>query len=286
MSIPTHRENGLLETVRQVVVLSLPIWLVCFSIAAPALVLAQTSYAVGDLGGMPGGSLVGVQTGDAISVSIGIGGLSLSLGRQRNVSPKARKEKKQRTSRVGHLQKPDIAAKFPVYADMGIDPKLMAKVRADPEGTIRQYRNILRNAKEHGNLEQQKNAAIYFGNVCYLLGLFREAKASYSDALNLYRVFNDINGQALIANNLGAVAAASRNYDQALRYYGDALLKFKATDNQAGQSMVLNNLGALAKIGGRFSRDVRRLKESFDRASKAGKARALKPERRRRSAPR
>lgn len=280
MSISTQLGKRLFRRIQHVFFFPPLIFLVCVALAAPATVTAQVSFGGGGAssGGTPGGNLVGEQKGPAITIELSTGGVSLKIHPKQKAAEKKQKSEEQKVEEVQELEKSDRARTFLIQADMGIDPKLVAKVRADPKGTLKKYRNVLRKAKRSRNLEQQKNAAVYLGNIYYLQGVFREAKGNYSDALKLYGAGNDLDGQALMTNNLGAVAAASGNYDQAVKYYGDALLKFKAADNTAGQAMALNNLAVLARLRGRFARAVSRLKEALDTGAKADEARVLKLE--------
>lgn len=76
-------------------------------------------------------------------------------------------------------------------------------------------------------------------------GAYAEARAALNAALMLYRALGNLPGEAKALNNLANIAADQREYGLALEYYQAALQIHRALQNAPAQSTVLNNLGAL-----------------------------------------
>ncbi|UJB73022.1 tetratricopeptide repeat protein (plasmid) [Acaryochloris sp. 'Moss Beach'] len=74
-------------------------------------------------------------------------------------------------------------------------------------------------------------------------GQFREAKAAWEEALNLYRQIGDQQGVANSLNNLGEAYRSLGEYAQAIDYYQQSMVIMRKIGDQKGVANSLNNLG-------------------------------------------
>jgi CHAT domain-containing protein/Flp pilus assembly protein TadD len=277
--IMVHRRWGALDLCLPLVFSGL---FLLTSLLSPLTAEAQVRFGIG--GGF-GGAGIKVEPGSEdgpISIEVGAGPLGRIRLRPRvvdkDVTDKDLKKEDDYVFEESESEESTRARTFLVQADMGIDPKLIADVRKDPKGTLKKYLEVLKTAKRKRNIEDQRNALVYIGNIYYLQGLFNKGADHFSQALKFYQEANDLNGEALMTNSLGAVKAASGRYDEARKLYESAMLKFKAAGNTPGESMTLNNLAVLAKIQGRFAKAVNRFEHALKIGAKEDEARILKLE--------
>ncbi|UJB73020.1 tetratricopeptide repeat protein (plasmid) [Acaryochloris sp. 'Moss Beach'] len=87
-------------------------------------------------------------------------------------------------------------------------------------------------------------------------GQFREAKAAWEEALNLYRQIGDQKGVANSLNNLGIVYRSLGEYAQAIDYYQQSLVITRKIGDQQGVANSLNNLGLAYDSLGEYAQAI------------------------------
>jgi CHAT domain-containing protein len=148
--------------------------------------------------------------------------------------------------------------------DLGIPPELVKEVKNDPKKALERYTSLLGSAKKSRDAHQERQGTVTLGHIYYLLGLFGEASAKYSDALKLYRAAGDRHGEAQMLGNLGATSAASGSYEDALESYEAALNTYKETRDAEGERRIRTNLAVLAQNRGQTEVAIKQFQEALD----------------------
>jgi tetratricopeptide (TPR) repeat protein len=76
-----------------------------------------------------------------------------------------------------------------------------------------------------------------------------EARATFGEALGIYRGLRDRAGEGIVLNNLGAVAEALSDRAQACASYADALVASRDADDRRGAAITLRHLQRLVEGG-------------------------------------
>jgi CHAT domain-containing protein/Tfp pilus assembly protein PilF len=153
---------------------------------------------------------------------------------------------------------------FIAQFDLTIPPELVEKVRKDPRKVLEQSVGFVESMRKSHEPVKARQALVTLGHVYYLLGLFKEASAKYSDALKLCRDAGDTDGEAQLLNNLGSTSAASGAYEDALASYQTALNKYRETRNLVGERRTRNNLAVLAQNRGQTDAAITQFQEALD----------------------
>jgi tetratricopeptide (TPR) repeat protein/serine phosphatase RsbU (regulator of sigma subunit) len=107
-------------------------------------------------------------------------------------------------------------------------------------------------AKEQLNIARKTSKGLYFaktyntlGTCYYLKDDFYNANKYYSKSLIEYKKNNDLNGEAVVLNNLGNISKEQGNFAKAIDYYTTSLRIDEKLNNQSEIASCLNNIGIL-----------------------------------------
>jgi tetratricopeptide (TPR) repeat protein len=96
------------------------------------------------------------------------------------------------------------------------------------------------------------------GNIAQAQGQYEEARRLYQQALTSFERLGDQAGQARALGQLGMIAQSQGQYEEARRLYQQALTSFERLGDQAGQARTLHGLGMIAQSQGQYE-EARRL---------------------------
>ena len=90
---------------------------------------------------------------------------------------------------------------------------------------------------------KQADLTGYVGASCHRLSAYREAVASYGEALTICRQTSDRQGEAWSLISLGICYAELGDYKKAIDYFEQSLAIYREINNRPGEAWSLNNLG-------------------------------------------
>jgi len=90
------------------------------------------------------------------------------------------------------------------------------------------------------------------GNVARARGEYEEAEEYLQESLEIKREIGDRQGEATSLNNLGIVARVQGEYDEAREYYQESLEIAREIGDRRGEATSLNNLGWVARVRGEY----------------------------------
>ena len=106
-------------------------------------------------------------------------------------------------------------------------------------------------------------------------GQFREAKAAWEEALNLYRQIGDQKGMAQSLSNLGAAYSALGEYVQAIDYHQQSLVIRRQIGDQKDVAYSISNLGAVYRYQGDYAQATNKFQQSLKIFQKIGDQRGV-----------
>jgi predicted ATPase/DNA-binding SARP family transcriptional activator len=108
------------------------------------------------------------------------------------------------------------------------------------------------------------DALTTFAVLAYRQGDLEPAKASWDEALGLYRGVGDTTGVARSIGELGSVAASEQDYERAVTLYEESAALFRDLSDPMRLAAVLGNLGAIANIQGGYERGRPLIEEALE----------------------
>ncbi|HEX9921364.1 MAG TPA: tetratricopeptide repeat protein, partial [Anaerolineae bacterium] len=88
------------------------------------------------------------------------------------------------------------------------------------------------------------------GNVARALGDYNQARQHYQAAYDLRQAFDDPEGMAVALNNLGGIAQLQKEYHTAERLYRQSLAIYRDIGDKGGLAAALNGLGQTISVQG------------------------------------
>jgi class 3 adenylate cyclase/tetratricopeptide (TPR) repeat protein len=112
----------------------------------------------------------------------------------------------------------------------------------------------LERARQYGLSRVEANSLRQLGLIAYYKGEHHEARERFSEALALYSLIGDRQGEGMAINNLGGVSFELGDHQQAGIYYARSLALCREIGDLMGEGRALNNLGIIAVVQGEYAR--------------------------------
>lgn len=108
------------------------------------------------------------------------------------------------------------------------------------------YTSLLEKASEFYDDKRLKaNALLQYGNIRSDLGKFSEAMKHSTEALEIFKELENIEGMGSTNNNIGNIFLFQKNFDEAYPHYEKALYYFNQVDQKMNKSNVLQNMASI-----------------------------------------
>lgn len=108
------------------------------------------------------------------------------------------------------------------------------------------YTNVLEKASEFYHDKKLKaNALLQYGNINADLGEFTDAMKHSTEALEIFKELENIEGMGSTNNNIGNIFLFQKNFDEAFPHYEKALYYFNQVDQKMNKSNVLQNMASI-----------------------------------------
>lgn len=108
------------------------------------------------------------------------------------------------------------------------------------------YTNLLEKASEFYHDKKLKaNALLQYGNINADLGDFTEAMKHSTEALEIFKELDNLEGMGSTNNNIGNIFLFQKNFDEAYPHYEKALYFFNQVDQKMNKSNVLQNIASI-----------------------------------------
>jgi CHAT domain-containing protein/tetratricopeptide (TPR) repeat protein len=108
--------------------------------------------------------------------------------------------------------------------------------------------------KAIGEPRMEAEARHFTGFIQNQLGEFKQALASYGEALELKKHLKDDDNRALTINNIGIVHDRMGNYEKAIEQYTEARELYRSSGNRRREAETLNNTGIAQKNLGAYQK--------------------------------
>ena len=130
-----------------------------------------------------------------------------------------------------------------------------------------------------GRRKAEADRLLQQGIQSYQRGQYREAVASWEQAIQLYREIGDRAEEGHTLNNLGVVYESVSQYQRAINFYQQSLVIFREIGDRAGEGRVLNNLGLVDQALGKYQQAIDFYQQSLvifrETDDRAGESRTL-----------
>ena len=113
------------------------------------------------------------------------------------------------------------------------------------------------------------------GRCRFQLSEYEKAKQCFTDSLQIYRRFGDLNGVAKALGNLAVIAEVQGDYAKAEELNLESLAIRRAQNDRAGEAASLNNLGVIALQRNRLDEANRYYRSSLSIKREIGEKRAI-----------
>lgn len=108
------------------------------------------------------------------------------------------------------------------------------------------YTSLLEKASEFYNDKKLKaNALLQYGNIQSDLGEFAGAMKHSTEALEIFKELENLEGMGSTNNNIGNIFLFQKNFDEAYPHYEKALYFFNQVDQKMNKSNVLQNMASI-----------------------------------------
>jgi signal transduction histidine kinase len=108
------------------------------------------------------------------------------------------------------------------------------------------YTSLLEKASEFYDDKRLKaNALLQYGNIQSDLGEFSEAMRHSTEALEIFKELENLEGMGSTNNNIGNIFLFQKNFDEAYPHYEKALYFFNQVDQKMNKSNVLQNMAQI-----------------------------------------
>ncbi len=125
------------------------------------------------------------------------------------------------------------------------------------------YTKLLDAASEFYNDKRLKgNTLLQFGNLHGDMGEFGQAMRYSTDALEIFKEINNIEGMGSTHNNIGNIFLFQEKFDEAFPYYEKALHYFNQVEQKMNKSNVLQNMASIYIHKKEYPEALKRLAEA------------------------
>lgn len=131
-----------------------------------------------------------------------------------------------------------------------------------PKEALELHRRALGIRQQQGDRRGEARSWLEIGSTAWAMGESQHSPGAYRKALDLFRLLDDLHGQARALNYLGLVLAR-KDPRQALPFYQEALTLFQQTGDSRQEGVVLNNLGGLQGLLGEPHAALSRYREAL-----------------------